>query len=285
MADAFTRIHKQFLAQNELISVEFLTDRGSYHAAQFSKRLEMIYLLSGNAGLILDGTEMKLIQGEFVVVDARRICEFQCKESFMQIRISVDRSFLSEKLRANAGAKPSARMYVCSREDLTHEQLPVFLKMCDLFKELVPLYINEPEGYRLRTESIVLELLYLLAGHFSIPLVKEDLPEGEAEPLRIQEILAYIEAHYAEPLTLETVSAEFGLSREYFSRLFHKSVGITFLQHLNRVRIAHLYDDLVHTDEGIMNLCERHGLTNYKLFSRLFKEIYGCTPREIRRRI
>lgn len=285
MADAFTRIHKQFLAQNELISVEFLTDRGSYHAAQFSKRLKMIYLLSGNAGLILDGTEMKLIQGEFVVVDARRICEFQCKESFMQIRISVDRSFLAEKLRANAGAKPSARMYVCSREDLTREQLPVFLKMCDLFKELVPLYINEPEGYRLRTESIVLELLYLLAGHFSIPLVKEDLPEGEAEPLRIQEILAYIEAHYAEPLTLETVSAEFGLSREYFSRLFHKSVGITFLQHLNRVRIAHLYDDLVHTDEGIMNLCERHGLTNYKLFSRLFKEIYGCTPREIRRRI
>jgi AraC-like DNA-binding protein len=285
MADAFTRIHKQFLAQNELISVEFLTDRGSYHAAQFSKRLEMIYLLSGNAGLILDGTEMKLIQGEFVVVDARRICEFQCKESFMQIRISVDRSFLAEKLRANAGAKPSARMYVCSREDLTREQLPVFLKMCDLFKELVPLYINEPEGYRLRTESIVLELLYLLAGHFSIPLVKEDLSEGEAEPLRIQEILAYIEAHYAEPLTLETVSAEFGLSREYFSRLFHKSVGITFLQHLNRVRIAHLYDDLVHTDEGIMNLCERHGLTNYKLFSRLFKEIYGCTPREIRRRI
>lgn len=285
MADAFTRIHKQFLAQNELISVEFLTDRGSYHAAQFSKRLEMIYLLSGNAGLILDGTEMKLIQGEFVVVDARRICEFQCKESFMQIRISVDRSFLAEKLRANAGAKPSARMYVCSRDDLTREQLPVFLKMCDLFKELVPLYINEPEGYRLRTESIVLELLYLLAGHFSIPLVKEDLPEGEAEPLRIQEILAYIEAHYAEPLTLETVSAEFGLSREYFSRLFHKSVGITFLQHLNRVRIAHLYDDLVHTDEGIMNLCERHGLTNYKLFSRLFKEIYGCTPREIRRRI
>lgn len=285
MADAFTRIHKQFLAQNELISVEFLTDRGSYHAAQFSKRLEMIYLLSGNAGLILDGTEMKLIQGEFVVVDARRICEFQCKESFMQIRISVDRSFLAEKLRANAGAKPSARMYVCSREDLTREQLPVFLKMCDLFKELVLLYINEPEGYRLRTESIVLELLYLLAGHFSIPLVKEDLPEGEAEPLRIQEILAYIEAHYAEPLTLETVSAEFGLSREYFSRLFHKSVGITFLQHLNRVRIAHLYDDLVHTDEGVMNLCERHGLTNYKLFSRLFKEIYGCTPREIRRRI
>ena len=285
MTDTFTRIHKQYHAQNELISVEFLTDRGNYHAAQFSQRLEMIYLLNGNAGLILDGTEMKLIQGEFVVIDARRVCEFHCKESFMQIRISVDRGFLAEKLRTNAGAQLPARMYICSREDLTPGQLPVFLRMCELFKELVPLYINEPEGYRLRTESIVLELLYLLAGHFSIPLVKEDLPEGEANPLQIQEILAYIEAHYAEAITLETISSQFGLSREYFSRLFHKSVGITFLQHLNRVRIAHLYDDLVHTDEGIMNLCERHGLTNYKLFSRLFREIYGCTPREIRRRI
>ena len=27
-----------------------------------------------------------------------------------------------------------------------------------------------------------------------------------------------------------------------------------------------------------MNLCERHGLTNYKLFSRLFQGSYGCTP-------
>ena len=285
MADVFTRIHKQYHAQNELVSVEFLTDRGRYHAAQWGKKLEMIYLLNGNAALILDGTQMTLIQGEFVVVDARRVCEFQCKESFMQIRISVDRSFLAEKLRADSGAELPARMYICSREDLTHEQLPVFLKMCDLFKELVPLYINEPEGYRLRAESIVLELLYLLVSHFSLPLVKEDLPEREAEPSRIQEILTYIEEHYTEALTLEMVSAEFGLSREYFSRLFHKSVGITFLQHLNRVRIAHLYDDLVHTDEGIMNLCERHGLTNYKLFSRLFKEIYGCTPREIRRRV
>ena len=142
MTDTFTRIHKQYHAQNELISVEFLTDRGSYHAAQFSQRLEMIYLLNGNAGLILDGTEMKLIQGEFVVIDARRVCEFHCKESFMQIRISVDRGFLAEKLRTNAGAQLPARMYICSREDLTPGQLPVFLRMCELFKELVPLYIS-----------------------------------------------------------------------------------------------------------------------------------------------
>jgi AraC-like DNA-binding protein len=34
-----------------------------------------------------------------------------------------------------------------------------------------------------------------------------------------------------------------------------------------------------------MEIVDRHGFTNDKLFNRMFKEIYGATPREIRRRL
>lgn len=32
-----------------------------------------------------------------------------------------------------------------------------------------------------------------------------------------------------------------------------------------------------------MELAEQHGFTDYKMFNRIFREIYGCTPREVRR--
>ena len=37
-------------------------------------------------------------------------------------------------------------------------------------------------------------------------------------------------------------------------------------------------------DTGIMELAEKHGFTNYKLFNKMFHEVYGCTPREVRKK-
>ena len=42
--------------------------------------------------------------------------------------------------------------------------------------------------------------------------------------------------------------------------------------------------DVVTTDLPVMQILETHGFTNYKLFSRMFRNIYGGTPREVRRR-
>ncbi len=49
--------------------------------------------------------------------------------------------------------------------------------------------------------------------------------------------------------------------------------------------MSHIYHDLCTTDTPIMEIVERHGFSNYKLFNRMFREIYGTTPRELRRRI
>ena len=272
------RYEKHYEAQDARIRVDFITDHGQYHAAHWLKDLEMIYLLNGNARIVLDGQNISLVQGDFIVIDSSHIFELQCKEYFMQVRVHVDKEFLAVR-----SGSTIPRIYRCIREDLEADQLEPYLKVCDLFKELVPLYVNEPAGYRLKTESIVLEILYHLVQYFSMETTVGEMAEPQPEQNRIQRILHYIEENYSEPISLEKISSEFGLSREYFSRLFHKSLGGTFSQHVNRVRIAHFYHDLVTGDEPIMELLGKHGLTDYKLFSRMFREIYGHTPKEIRK--
>lgn len=59
-------------------------------------------------------------------------------------------------------------------------------------------------------------------------------------------------------------------------------MGVTFSRYVNQVRLMHIYDEICSSQTGIMELAERHGFTNYKLFNRMFHEIYGCAPREIR---
>ena len=59
-------------------------------------------------------------------------------------------------------------------------------------------------------------------------------------------------------------------------------MGITFLRYLNEVRISHAGRLLTSTDMSISEVMTESGFTNQTIFNRLFKEIYGMTPRQAR---
>ena len=69
----------------------------------------------------------------------------------------------------------------------------------------------------------------------------------------------------------------------YFSRLFKKCMGITFLEYQNELRLSYIYQDILSTDDSIKDILERHGFTNYKLFRRMFFEHFEMTPTEVRK--
>ncbi len=96
-------------------------------------------------------------------------------------------------------------------------------------------------------------------------------------------VTAYIQSHYREELTLEDISGYFGVSREYFSRFFKKQMGVNFIRYVHLLRLEHIHEDIINSDDSIMAIARHHGFTNYKLFTKMFREIYGCTPRELRK--
>lgn len=70
---------------------------------------------------------------------------------------------------------------------------------------------------------------------------------------------------------------------DYVPEHWHRSMGTTFTAYVNSVRLTHVCRDLKSTDLNIGTILEKHGVTNYKLFMRSFKQIYGCTPKDFRK--
>lgn len=95
-------------------------------------------------------------------------------------------------------------------------------------------------------------------------------------------MITYVEEHFREPISLSEGSSLLGLAKEYFCRFFKKNMGMSFLEYVNEVRLNHIYQELIYTDKSISVLMEENGFTNQKLFHRLFKKFYGCTPSEAR---
>lgn len=264
---------------NQNIAIDFRTNE-SYVPAHWHSALEITYLIDGEANITVEGTPHTMVAGEFIAVDAGKIHEYRCSGDYRQVVIHINSEYISSFMENQRNFQ-----IICDRTELTEDRVSIYLSLCDSLAELVNHYTNHPYGYRIQCESLVLHILYELISHFSIQLYRSDLPEPSKDQRRIREIVSYIDENYDKPISLEEISDRFGLSSEYFSRLFTQKIGIPFKKHLNQVRLSHIYHDLCSSDAPIMEIVDRHGFTNYKLFNRMFKEIYGATPREVRRRI
>lgn len=148
---------------------------------------------------------------------------------------------------------------------------------------MVSEYERQTDGYQLLVTAHLYEFLYYLyrcCSHWNESGSDDD---SSRDIKRIAGIMDYVRRNFRRPLTLNDAAASQGLSREYFCRLFKKYTGQTFLAYVNSVRTMNFYEELLKSDESITQLMVQNGLTNYKVFMRVFKEMYGTTPQKIRK--
>lgn len=259
------------------VQIRYYTDKGRYNPPHWHSAVELIYILNGNGAIIIEGTEYSVVSGEFVIIDSNQIHEIRCAKASMMVMIHFSRNSMKNFIRDLDHYR-----FWCTKGTLQKEQLDDYLFICNMLKELPPLYVTQPVGYKLKSQAVAMQIFYELTNHFAEYDENVLVPEKNSNQERLGEIITYIEEHHAEQISLESIASHFYLSREYFSRFFKKNMGVTFSRYVNQVRLMHIYHDICNTQDGIMDLAERHGFTNYKLFNRMFHEIYGCTPREIR---
>lgn len=94
----------------------------------------------------------------------------------------------------------------------------------------------------------------------------------------IHKAIAYIENNLTTNLTLEDVANHVYLSQFYFSRLFKKEMGISFITYLNQQRIEQAKTLLAQSNLSIKSISQNIGYSQTSYFCKIFKELVGMTP-------
>lgn len=93
----------------------------------------------------------------------------------------------------------------------------------------------------------------------------------------------YIEEHYGESnLSVEQLCNYLNVSATYFSILFKKEVGMSFISYLTKVRLEHAVELLNNTEDKSYMIAEKVGYTEPNYFSYVFKKQYGVSPSKYR---
>ena len=96
-------------------------------------------------------------------------------------------------------------------------------------------------------------------------------------------VKSFLDEHYKEKLSLESVASHFFIDKHYLARLFKEQYGVTLVTYLQQVRITHAKRMLRFTDKSIEEIGLECGIGELNYFSRVFKKLEGVSPSEFRR--
>ncbi len=94
----------------------------------------------------------------------------------------------------------------------------------------------------------------------------------------LQCIIAWLDNHYREPMTLEELGTRFHISPSYLSHIFKTETGFSPMKYLLYRRVGESQRLLMNSDLPVSQISDQLGFNDNSHFCRTFKKYVGLTP-------
>lgn len=234
------------------------------------------FITNGTLHFSEDGREYTLKKGDTFLFEPGLLhygTEDSCYQlyyiHFRHPHISVDRPSFPECV-------PIAKQM--SFEDDVH-----FLKLCQSFER-----IAEQRGSMLEGSSV---LTACAADEFFIELARRSAfrqeggsTRGGGGYARISEVIAYLNRHYASPLSSDKIEKDLSYNFDYLNQLFRRHLGTTVFRMLEDIRMENAQRLLLTSNMPLTQIAKEVGYREESYFSKVFKKSTGLSPSDYRSR-
>lgn len=143
--------------------------------------------------------------------------------------------------------------------------------------------VREAEAQAPGWEMAVLgNTVQLMAQLYRAFLDQSTAPMKAEKPELLDQVLAYMEEHLSQKLTLAELARHFYVSESTISQIFRRKMGVSFYRCLTQRRLI-AAKALIETGLPLENVSEQVGFSDYSSFYRAFKQEYGISPRQYRK--
>lgn len=98
----------------------------------------------------------------------------------------------------------------------------------------------------------------------------------------VKKAILYLNKNAPQQIVRWKLADTVHVSEDYLTRIFHKEIGLSLWEYLNRYRIYIATKMLLETNDTIYEIAENSGFQDQAYFCRVFKKIYGVPPGKIR---
>ena len=247
-----------------------------YH---WHEEYEIIYIIKGEMNIVIDSKETIAHEGDVFLIKDCSCHGGKPKDGCVYACFVFDLD--NFKLGGNCVSKYLRK--------ITEHKITVNEKLSakggtisDIMCEAVLLMQQKPVGY----ELMVYGLMYRFFGIIYNNVLYSDSGDetGRAKSQEnIRKVVEYIETHYAERITLESLAKLADMSPKYFCLYFYNFTQHTPIEYLNNYRIESACEQIRSSKKKITDIAYDCGFNDVSYFTKSFKRYTGLTPNAYRK--
>ncbi|OAS21111.1 helix-turn-helix transcriptional regulator [Paenibacillus oryzisoli] len=249
-------------------------------ANHFHDHYEIYYLLSGKRNYFIQDRVYAMQEGDLVLIDKHTLHKTLDADDrpHERILINFEERWLAMKndetyAVALSPFRPKHYIVSLSGANRTLVENLLFSLLREKQQELL--------GWELNSKALLTQLLIFCSRLMDHSETLDEHPQ--AYNPKIFEIVTYINEHFNERLTLALISEKFHISPSYFCRSFKETIGFSFVEYLNNLRIREAQRLLRETKLKVIHIAEQAGFDSVAHFGRVFKQVTSQTPLECRK--
>lgn len=264
-------------------SSTMLTQKLNYRVPFF----RILYISKGDIQITLDQHRLHLCAGSFIIANSNTHITYQAENEKTEVLTMCFKwAFFSQHLISSFRDCPLFIKFIQTNLDPNYHKsnFLFFNTPQNEYRSFLvhSLLINiTAEHYR---QEISEAAFLLLFSHLDDKKeaylnIKESTVQSN---LLISDIIEFIQAHY-QTVSLQKLATTYHLHPNYLSLLIKDETGLLFSEHLTNIRMKKATEFLVNTKMSIEGISEQIGYSDKSYFFKIFKKIYGMSPRIYRK--
>lgn len=245
--------------------------------------VEFVFIEKGTAEFLVGSGRYVLTEGMGIFINSQVIHRFEASESVIIPNIVFSPSLLS------AEDSLIYRKYIQPLLDSSIECLifsPEVPWQKEVLKNLLSVFDvqNTERIGEIKTVELLLKIWETVYENANI---SESIPVAKAAAhtqAQLQIMMQYIHKNYSEHITLADIAQTVSVSKSSALNIFNKYLRISPVNYLINYRLKRAAKLLASTDSNIYSIASNTGFENTGYFCRSFKELFGVTPSEYRKK-
>lgn len=245
-------------------------DNVEFKLHQHDDVFELVLFMSGDADFYVEGNVYKLRPYDIVITRPFEMHHIKClsKKPYERIILYITPEFFEKK---------DCREYediLINRATGTGNVIPSDIVRDTLMNSINRMSVYVHDGAYTAAAAVVVEFLYLLNS------TRHAISPDNSKDERISSVIAYINEHLSEKITLDFLSEKFYVNKYHLCKIFKKNTGYTLSQYINHKRIL-LVRELHLNGQSLLEASTNAGFNNYSHFYRMYVRKTGMTPKNM----
>ena len=260
---------------------------GSYSVPlHWHKETEVISLESGTFRLSVNMKELVVTAPALIFVGSEEIHSIWLEEGGREQAVVFDVNMLSfeyydgvqhKMIRPLVDKKIRLPLIIDEKNSFWNE-------LSQIYRRIYENAVKKDLSAYLKVKAELYHMLACLYENGCLENVKDEQASDSYKIDTMKRVLTFIHDNYGRKIQIDEIAAVAGMNAQYFCRYFKRTTGKTVTEYINEIRINRATQELLETDDKIIEIAMRCGYDNMGYFIRRFFQLKQMTPSEYRKK-